>query len=136
MAGVVFWGCIDAAASAGTVRRLDPSPLMIHGRSRSNAANVVGSTPPSGISAPVAAASMRPPPFLGEVYLKRVHESNSHEETFNKLWTQCQRCQGSTHQDVLCSNSDCPIFYKRKKVQADLRDCKTHLERFDVEFAW
>mmetsp|Transcript_30619 Transcript_30619/g.91788 ORF Transcript_30619/g.91788 Transcript_30619/m.91788 type:complete len:1095 (+) Transcript_30619:226-3510(+) len=75
-------------------------------------------------------------PREGEVYLKRVHESNAHERTFNKLWTQCQRCQGSTHQDVLCSNSDCPIFYKRKKVQADLRDCKTHLERFDVDFTW
>ena len=57
-------------------------------------------------------------PREGEVYLKRVHECIEHERTFNELWTQCQRCQGSLHQDVLCSNSDCPIFYKRKKVQA------------------
>ena len=72
----------------------------------------------------------------GEVYLKRVHECIEHERTFNELWTQCQRCQGSLHQDVLCSNSDCPIFYKRKKVQADLRDSSSHLQRFDVDFSW
>lgn len=34
------------------------------------------------------------------------------------LWTQCQRCQGSLHQDVLCTSRDCPIFYRRKKVRA------------------
>ncbi|CAH0374345.1 unnamed protein product [Pelagomonas calceolata] len=75
-------------------------------------------------------------PREGEVYLKRVHECIEHERTFNELWTQCQRCQGSLHQDVLCSNSDCPIFYKRKKVQADLRDSSSHLQRFDVDFSW
>ncbi len=39
---------------------------------------------------------------------------------YNKLWTHCQACQGSYHQDVICSNQDCPIFYRRKKVQIDL----------------
>lgn len=28
------------------------------------------------------------------------------------LWSQCQRCQGSLHQDVLCTSRDCPIFYR------------------------
>jgi DNA polymerase delta subunit 1 len=65
------------------------------------------------------------------IYLKRVREVNDHERTFAKLWTNCQRCQGSLHQDVLCSNSDCPVFYKRKKVQTDLRDSQTALSRFD-----
>ena len=36
-------------------------------------------------------------PREGEVYLKRVHECIEHERTFNELWTQCQRCQGSLH---------------------------------------
>ncbi len=52
------------------------------------------------------------------------------EEIFNKLWTNCQRCQGSFHQDVLCSNRDCPIFYKRKKVQKDLKEAQEVLDRF------
>ncbi len=55
---------------------------------------------------------------------------------------QCQRCQGSLHQQVLCSARDCPIFYRcasgraplcvaerafghrRTKVQKDLTDAQ------------
>jgi len=48
-----------------------------------------------------------------------------------RLWTQCQRCQGSLHQDVLCTSRDCPIFYRRKKVQKDLLEAETTLKRFD-----
>ena len=39
------------------------------------------------------------------------------ENKFSRLWTECQRCQGSLHQEVLCSNKDCPIFYMRTKAQ-------------------
>ena len=39
------------------------------------------------------------------------------EAAYGALWTQCQRCQGSLHQDVLCTSRDCPIFYRRKKVR-------------------
>jgi DNA polymerase delta subunit 1 len=51
------------------------------------------------------------------------------ERKFNSLWTQCQRCQGSLHQDVLCTSCDCPIFYSRKKAQKDLSDVTEKLER-------
>jgi len=37
------------------------------------------------------------------------------EKQFSAVWTQCQNCQGSMHQTVLCTSRDCPIFYKRKK---------------------
>ena len=37
---------------------------------------------------------------------------NELQETFGRLWTQCQRCQCSMHQDVLCTSRDCPIFYR------------------------
>ncbi len=46
------------------------------------------------------------------------------------LWTQCQRCQGSLHQDVLCTSRDCPIFYRRKKVQKELGEANAQLARF------
>ncbi len=46
------------------------------------------------------------------------------------LWTQCQRCQGSLHQDVLCTSRDCPIFYRRKKVQKELNEVQAQLARF------
>jgi hypothetical protein len=40
------------------------------------------------------------------------------------------RFLGSLHQDVLCSSRDCPIFYRRKKVQKDLNETQKELERF------
>ena len=51
------------------------------------------------------------------MYAKSLASVNELEQSFAALWTQCQRCQGSLHQDVLCSSRDCPIFYRRKKVQ-------------------
>jgi hypothetical protein len=39
------------------------------------------------------------------------------EGQYGALWTECQRCQGSLHMDVLCTSRDCPIFYRRKKVR-------------------
>ena len=54
----------------------------------------------------------------------------SFEEKFARLWTQCQRCQGSLHEDVICTNQDCPIFYMRKKVQKDLQEQDKIISRF------
>jgi len=39
------------------------------------------------------------------------------------------------HKDVLCTSRDCPIFYKRKKVQKDLKSAQETLSRFDAT-AW
>ncbi len=65
-----------------------------------------------------------------EIYLQKLNDVNAHQEVYSKLWTECQRCQGSFHQDVICSNRDCPIFYKRKKVQIDLQGAQDSLDRF------
>ena len=62
---------------------------------------------------------------------KALDSVNDLERDFNRLWTQCQRCQGSLHQDVLCTSRDCPIFYRRKKVQKDLIEAENTLKRFD-----
>jgi len=64
------------------------------------------------------------------LYLKRLDDANELEDRFSRLWTQCQRCQGSLHQDVLCSSRDCPIFYMRKKVQKDLDQVHEKLAKF------
>lgn len=65
-----------------------------------------------------------------EIYMQKLAEVNSQQQVFNRLWTECQHCQGSFHQEVLCSNRDCPIFYKRKKVQIDLKSAQDALDRF------
>lgn len=65
-----------------------------------------------------------------ELYQKEISHLGSLEEKFSRLWTQCQRCQGSLHEDVLCTSRDCPIFYMRKKVQKDLDDQEKLMQRF------
>lgn len=65
-----------------------------------------------------------------EIYANTLSTVNAQQQIYNQLWTECQRCQGSFHQEVICTNSDCPIFYKRKKVQIDLQAAQTSLDRF------
>uniref|UniRef100_A0A8C1RL41 DNA polymerase n=1 Tax=Cyprinus carpio TaxID=7962 RepID=A0A8C1RL41_CYPCA len=65
-----------------------------------------------------------------ELYQKEIAHLSTLEEKFSRLWTQCQRCQGSLHEDVLCTSRDCPIFYMRKKVQKDLDDQEKLISRF------
>ncbi|PKK76661.1 hypothetical protein RhiirC2_733716 [Rhizophagus irregularis] len=73
-------------------------------------------------------------PKLGELYQRQLDTVNKLEVHFARLWTQCQRCQGSLHQDILCSSKDCPIWYMRKKAQKDVQDANNLLERFN--YAW
>jgi DNA polymerase delta subunit 1 len=71
---------------------------------------------------------------VNALYFKHVTSLNELEERFASLWTQCQSCQGSLHQDILCTSQDCPIFYMRKKVQKDMGDTNDVLERFAFEW--
>ncbi|XP_051174755.1 DNA polymerase delta catalytic subunit isoform X2 [Leptopilina boulardi] len=68
----------------------------------------------------------------GEYFEKEVTAGRKLEEKFCRLWTECQRCQGSLHQEVLCTSRDCPIFYMRKKVQMDLDAQMKRISRFGV----
>lgn len=72
------------------------------GKASAHAASPLG----GGRMAPMTSAFCSPPET----------QANTLEDQFAALWTQCQRCQGSLHQDVLCTSRDCPIFYRRKKV--------------------
>ncbi|RZC17605.1 DNA polymerase delta catalytic subunit [Glycine soja] len=66
-----------------------------------------------------------------ELYCKTVSQVSELEMLFGRLWTQCQECQGSLHQDVLCTSRDCPIFYRRKKAQKDMAEAKLQLDRWN-----
>ncbi|XP_057550361.1 DNA polymerase delta catalytic subunit isoform X1 [Amaranthus tricolor] len=66
-----------------------------------------------------------------ELYCKTVASVSELESLFGRLWTQCQECQGSLHQDVLCTSRDCPIFYRRKKAQKDMAEAKLQLDRWN-----
>eukprot|EP01024_Parvocaulis_polyphysoides_P008779 TRINITY_DN12631_c0_g1_i1.p3 TRINITY_DN12631_c0_g1~~TRINITY_DN12631_c0_g1_i1.p3 ORF type:complete len:115 (+),score=6.32 TRINITY_DN12631_c0_g1_i1:3-347(+) len=65
------------------------------------------------------------------IYLKTLQQYREQEQQFSQLWPQCQRCQGSLLQDVICTSRDCPIFYRRTKVRQDLNTICKQLQRFD-----
>ena len=69
-------------------------------------------------------------PKEAEIYNRCLSGVNELEAAYGALWTQCQRCQGSLHMDVLCTSRDCPIFYRRKKVQKELNEAQGTLARF------
>jgi len=69
-----------------------------------------------------------------EFYQKHLYTVNDLEHQFSRLWTQCQRCSCTLHSDILCTSRDCPIFYRRTKVQKDLKDAYTSLERFENDW--
>ncbi|XP_011404748.1 PREDICTED: DNA polymerase delta catalytic subunit-like [Amphimedon queenslandica] len=69
-------------------------------------------------------------PLLSGLYQKEMVQLSQLEEKFSQLWTQCQRCQGSLHEDVICTSRDCPIFYMRVKVRKDLDAQDKILQRF------
>lgn len=72
---------------------------------------------------------------LGELYQKTLSKVAELEVRFARLWTQCQRCQGSMHNEVICSSRDCPIFYMRMKAKKDVEDSGKELVRFDNDGA-
>lgn len=76
-------------------------------------------------------------PRFGELYQRSLTSVNELQVKFSRLWTQCQRCQGAIHCEVICSNKDCPIFYMRMKARKDLDEKEKELVRFDKDqLAW
>lgn len=69
-------------------------------------------------------------PKEGELYQQELSHHRMLEDRFSQLYTECQRCQGSLHEEILCSSRDCPIFYIRKKVQMELESSNTKICRF------
>lgn len=73
-------------------------------------------------------------PRAAEHYTKNLDIATKLEKVYSSLWTECQRCMGDICHDVLCSNGDCPIFYRRRKAQMDLDVAVERLARFDLEW--
>ena len=66
----------------------------------------------------------------GVIYLQKQAKVQGYESMSAKLWSQCQRCQGTMHSDILCSNTDCPIFYMRVKAKKNLTEATEALKKF------
>ncbi|POM83008.1 DNA polymerase family B family protein [Cryptosporidium meleagridis] len=68
------------------------------------------------------------------VLINKLHEFREKEIEYNSLWTQCQRCQGSAFQDIICTSRDCPIFYRRTKVRKDVNSIGEQIKRLDLNW--
>uniref|UniRef100_A0A8D8ACP3 DNA polymerase n=1 Tax=Culex pipiens TaxID=7175 RepID=A0A8D8ACP3_CULPI len=66
------------------------------------------------------------------LYQNELSAQRSLEDRFCRLWTQCQRCQGSLHEEVICTSRDCPIFYMRTKIRMELDTQEKRVGRFGV----
>jgi len=64
------------------------------------------------------------------IYMGSMRRVQRLERLHHTMWVQCQRCQESLHTVVLCSNRDCPIFYRRQKVKQDLSEAQAKLNLF------
>jgi DNA polymerase delta subunit 1 len=71
-----------------------------------------------------------------QVVIEKVSELREYEIAFNRLWSQCQRCQGSLCQDVICTSRDCPIFYRRAKVRKDAANAMENVRRLMDASDW
>lgn len=69
------------------------------------------------------------------LYQKELTSKRLIEEKYSRLWAECQRCQGSLHEEILCTSRDCPIFYMRKKLQMELDSQEKRVRRFGIP-AW
>ena len=66
-----------------------------------------------------------------DIYSNILNKRNHYESVFSSVWTQCQQCQELLGQEVICTSRDCPVFYIRKKVQRDLKEQQSMLDRFN-----
>jgi len=69
-----------------------------------------------------------------EIVVNKAGQLNQAEALFQELWSECQRCQASYTQEVLCANRDCPIFYRREKVKKELGVVREELEKLQQEW--
>merc|ERR1719210_1710827 len=70
------------------------------------------------------------------IVMSRMQELREKEEEYSRLWTQCQRCQGSLLEPVICSNRDCDIFYRRAKARKDVEQVEENMRRLAIDFEW
>ena len=66
-----------------------------------------------------------------DIYLKKMVEMKACESDFSRLWSECQRCDGTLLQEVKCNNTDCIIYFKRAKVRKDIQNIYQQISKFD-----
>ena len=66
-----------------------------------------------------------------EIYLEKLDILREAELRYNELWAAAQRIHGTVHSDIMCTGDGCTCqFYRRKKVQADIRVAQEVVDKF------
>jgi DNA polymerase delta subunit 1 len=70
-------------------------------------------------------------PREAEIYLEKLAIYREAELRFSQLWAAAQRIHSTVHSDIICTGDGCNCqYYRRKKVQADIRHAREILDRF------
>lgn len=68
------------------------------------------------------------------IYMQKIKDFKNKQNEFFQLWTECQRCQGNLHVDVICMNRDCPIFYRRAKIKKDIANLQEQVTSLRMDW--
>lgn len=70
-------------------------------------------------------------PREAEIYMEKLMKLREAELRYSSLWSDAQRIHGSMHSDIMCTGDGCACqFYRRKKVQADIRIAQEIVDKF------
>lgn len=70
-------------------------------------------------------------PREAEIYLEKLGVLREAELRYSTLWAEAQRIHGTLHSDIMCTGDGCQCqFYRRKKVQADIRIAQEVVDKF------
>mmetsp|Transcript_21956 Transcript_21956/g.45738 ORF Transcript_21956/g.45738 Transcript_21956/m.45738 type:complete len:1158 (+) Transcript_21956:72-3545(+) len=70
-------------------------------------------------------------PKEATIYLEKLEILKEAELRYAHLWSEAQRIHGTLHTDIMCTGDGCGCqFYRRKKVQADIRLAHEQLDKF------
>jgi DNA polymerase delta subunit 1 len=70
-------------------------------------------------------------PKEAEIYLGKLEVLRAAEKSYAELWSAAQRIHNTYHSDIMCRGDGCACqFYRRKKVQADIRLAQEVLDKF------
>lgn len=65
------------------------------------------------------------------IYLEQLQKQKQIQREFHALQVNCQHCQGSLTNEVICSNRDCMKFYRSKRSQKDAQAMAETMARFE-----
>mmetsp|Transcript_3469 Transcript_3469/g.7649 ORF Transcript_3469/g.7649 Transcript_3469/m.7649 type:complete len:1149 (-) Transcript_3469:95-3541(-) len=70
-------------------------------------------------------------PKEAQIYLEKLAALKEAELRYAHLWSEAQRIHGTLHTDIMCTGDGCACqFYRRKKVQTDIRLAQVQVDKF------